>query len=200
MSLLIKVAASLPHLWINHHCKKQRRIYPEFFSREFPISGCVKKKKKKHFCFAKLAGEMSLRWIMDCWGGNSSAVDMLCLARPPLGICGAVSPWWWRWCFACILLWGDVEEWLWASGAEVSGELWGLLGSAVPRLWFRTALCAPKSSWCRAPCFPGHGELRDSRNALFRWFRLGFCAFENKGRELPATVVDLSQLHHKTVP
>lgn len=42
-SLLVNVAASSPLLWINHHCKKQRRIYHEFFSREFLISGCVKR-------------------------------------------------------------------------------------------------------------------------------------------------------------
>lgn len=51
--------------------------------------------------------------------------------------------------------WGNVEELLWAEGAEVGVELLGLFGSAAPRLWFSTTLCVSKSPWRAAPCFPG---------------------------------------------
>lgn len=121
--------------------------------------------KKKHFCFAKLAGEMSLRWIMSCWGGrlagNSSAGDMLCLAFLLLGICGCSIPTVvaeWLFCLHPPVgeIWGSYSEHV---GAEVGGELLGLLGSAGPRLWFSTTLCAllvysPLLSW------PQHNALK----------------------------------------
>lgn len=105
---------------------------------------------------------MSLTWIMHCWGGRlwkGTAVLGVCCAWlsspgnlwvqcPCGGGRGTVLP-----ASSCGR---NVEELLWA---EVAVELLGLLGSAVPRLWFSTALCAPRSSWCTAPCFPGHAVI-----------------------------------------
>lgn len=93
--------------------------------------------------------------------GNSSAGGLLCLAFLPLGICGCSIPVvvaGWLFCLHPALgeMWRSYSE---QVGAEVDVELLGLLGSAVPRLGFSTALGAPSSSWCTAPCSPGHGII-----------------------------------------
>lgn len=161
---------------------------------------------------------MSLRWIMYCWGGRASqgtAVLGMCCAWLcfPWDSVSTVAPWCWHSdCFACILPWG---KW---GGVALSKESWGQCGTVgfVGQCWTKAvvqhnSVCTQKLL-CTAPCFPGLSVIpledfyrpwrpQESGSALFRWFRLGFCAFEKKGRELSAAVVDLTlsaQLHHKT--
>lgn len=120
-----------------------------FFSQEFPSSGYVKREvlllcwvSKKNI--TEINNALSRREATE---GNSYVLHAsLCLAFPPLGICGCNvqmfvgATWWWQSdCFACTLPWGKcggviLSKWemrsVWSCWAVLFGALFQSSGLA----------------------------------------------------------------------
>lgn len=155
------MAASSPLLWINHDCKKRGEFILSFSPESSRFLDVL---KKKHFCFAKLAVEMSLKWIIYAEEGGSGREQQcwgfVVPGFPPLGICGCSIPVLVALGLFCLHppvggMWRSSLSWAWWGAV-------GFVGQGCPKAVVQHSslctqkllVCSPLLSW------PFHNSLR----------------------------------------